>query len=74
MQQRQFDEAIPWLEQAKLAKRYEPRHFPYSNLGSIYELKGWWREAMREYKEALRLEPNHRPALIAVARLRAQMN
>jgi hypothetical protein len=29
---------------------------------------------MREYKEALRLEPHHRPALIAVARLRAQMN
>src|SRR5260370_33612270 len=33
IQQRQFDEAIPWLEQAKLAKRYEPRHFPYANLG-----------------------------------------
>ncbi len=74
MQKRHFDEAIPWLERAKLAKRYEPRHFPFSNLGRIYELKGWWREAMREYKEALRLEPNHRPALIAVARLRAQMN
>jgi hypothetical protein len=29
---------------------------------------------MREYKEALRLEPHHRPALKAVARLRAQMN
>jgi len=74
MKQRQFDKAIPWLEQAKLAKRYEPRHFPYSNLGSIYELKGWWPEAMREYKEALRLEPHHRPARIAVTRLRAQMN
>jgi Tfp pilus assembly protein PilF len=74
MKQRQFDKAIPWFEQAKLAKRYEPRHFPYSNLGSIYELKGWWPEAMREYKEALRLEPHHRPARIAVTRLRAQMN
>jgi Tfp pilus assembly protein PilF len=28
MKQRQFDKAIPWLEQAKLAKRHEPRHFP----------------------------------------------
>jgi Tfp pilus assembly protein PilF len=28
--------AIPWLEQAKRAPRYEPRHFPYLNLGRIY--------------------------------------
>jgi Tfp pilus assembly protein PilF len=74
MQKGQFDEAIPWLERAKLAKRYEPRHFPYSNLGSIYERKGQWREAMREYQEALQHEPHHQPALRAVARLRAQMN
>jgi Tfp pilus assembly protein PilF len=74
MQKGQFDEAIPWLERAKLAKRYEPRHFPYSNLGSIYERKGRWREAMREYKEALQHAPHHQPALKAVARLRAQMN
>jgi Tfp pilus assembly protein PilF len=74
MQKGQLDEAIPWLERAKLAKRYEPRHFPYSNLGSIYERKGRLREAMREYKEALRFEPHHQPALKAVARLRAQMN
>ena len=74
MQKGQFDEAIPWFERAKLAKRYEPRHFPYSNLASIYERKGRWREALREYREALRLEPHHQPALKAVARLRAQMN
>jgi Tfp pilus assembly protein PilF len=74
MQKGQFDSAIPWFERAKLAKRYEPRHFPYSNLGSIYERKGRSREAMKEYKEALRLEPHHQPALKAVARLRAQMN
>jgi Tfp pilus assembly protein PilF len=74
IQRSQFDEAIPWLERAKLAKRYEPRHYPYTNLGSIYERKGMWREAMREYKEALHLEPRHLPARKAAARLRAQMN
>ncbi len=31
-----YDEAIPWLEQAMTAKRYEPRHFPYFNLGRVY--------------------------------------
>jgi cytochrome c-type biogenesis protein CcmH/NrfG len=44
------------------------------SLASIYERKGRWREALREYKEALRFEPHHQPALKAVARLRAQMN
>ena len=74
MQKGQLDQAMPWLERAKLAKRYEPRHFPYSNLGSIYECKGLWREAMREYKGALHYEPHHQPALKGVARLQAQMN
>ncbi len=36
MQQQQFDDAIAWFERAKSAKRYEPRHFPYINLGRIY--------------------------------------
>jgi len=74
MQKGQLDQAMPWLERAKLAKRYEPRHFPYSNLGNIYERKGLWREAMREYKGALHYEPHHQPALKGVARLQAQMN
>ena len=30
------EEAIPWLEQAIKAKRYEPRHFPYYNLSLIH--------------------------------------
>jgi Tfp pilus assembly protein PilF len=74
MQQGKLEEAIPWLEQAKVAPRYEPRHFPYSNLGTIYERKGRLRQALVEYKAALRFEPHHEPAVRAVARLQAQMN
>ena len=74
MQKGRLDEAIPWLEKAKQAPRYEPRHFPYANLGSIYERKGLWREAIQEYKEALRIEPGYETAGTALARLRAQMN
>ena len=33
MEQGRVDEAIPWFEKAKTAPRYEPRHFPYLNLG-----------------------------------------
>ena len=36
----QLDEAIGWLEKAKTAERYEPRHFPFMNLGRIYAAKG----------------------------------
>jgi len=74
MQQGKLEEAIPWLEQAKLAPRYEPRHFPFSNLGTIYERKGRLRQALQEYKAALRFEPRHEPAIRAVARLQAQLN
>jgi len=74
MQQGRLDEAISWLERAKTPKRYEPRHYPHSNLGSIYERKGRWREAIREYEEALRFEPRHLPARKGLARLRAQAN
>src|SRR5881628_3869383 len=31
-----YEEAIPWLERAKRARRYEPRHFPYANLARVY--------------------------------------
>src|ERR1700693_2089819 len=61
MQKGQFEAAIPWLERAKLAKRYEPRHFPYSNLGSIYERKGQWRGAGREEKRSFHHQPPHPP-------------
>src|SRR5919199_169284 len=46
MQQQKLDEAIPWLEKAKQAKRYEPRHFPYLNLGRVYLTKGMIQKAL----------------------------
>ena len=58
MQQQQLDEAIPWLEKAKQAKRYEPRHFPYLNLGRVYVAKGMLQKALEEFRAALRLNPD----------------
>jgi tetratricopeptide (TPR) repeat protein len=57
MQQEQLDDAIPWLERAKSAKRYEPRHFPYINLGRIYLTKGMIQKAIEEFRGALGLNP-----------------
>src|SRR6266705_3804677 len=57
MQQSKLEEAIPWLEKAKRAPRYEPRQFPYMNLGRIYLRQGRWVDALREFEAAVRLAP-----------------
>ena len=59
MQQQKFDEAIPWLEKAKQARRYEPRHFPYLNLGRVYLTKGMVRKAIEEFYGALERNPDN---------------
>jgi tetratricopeptide (TPR) repeat protein len=58
MQQQKLDEAIPWLERAKKAKRYEPRHFPYRNLGQVYAVKGMLQKALEEFRAGLQLNPD----------------
>ncbi len=52
MKQGKLDEAISWLEKAKAAPRYEPRHYPYLNLGRIYLATGRFDEARREFAQA----------------------
>jgi Tfp pilus assembly protein PilF len=52
IQKGQLDQAIPWLELAKKAPRYEPRHFPYLNLFRVYMKLGILDAAQREYEQA----------------------
>lgn len=74
MQQGKLDEAIPWLEKAKQAKRYEPRQFPYMNLARIYVKQGRWWEALREFEEAVRRAPGDTELRRALHSLRARLN
>jgi Tfp pilus assembly protein PilF len=74
MQQDRLDEAVPWLEKAKGARRYEPRHFPYLNLGRIHLRQGKWPEALREFEGAVRLAPQDVEARKALHTLRGQLN
>ena len=67
--QGQLREAIPWLERATRAPRYEPRHFPWANLGRVYEALGEAGRALEHYVKALELEPTYRVALEALERL-----
>ena len=48
-----LDEAIPWLEKATVALRYEPRHFPWANLGRVYEMLGNSHKALESFLKAL---------------------
>ena len=73
-QQGKPDEAIPWLEKAKQATRYEPRQYPFMNLGRIYLRQGRWWEALREFEGAVRSAPDDRAARTALHALRARFN
>jgi Tfp pilus assembly protein PilF len=70
----ELDEAISWLQQAKTAPRYEPRHFPYMNLGRVYAAKGLIAQAIAEFERALELQPGDPTCTQMLARLRAMLN
>src|SRR3981189_2225016 len=69
-----FDEAIPWLERATEARRYEPRHFPHYNLGRAYLGQEMYGRAMRCFQEALQVEPRYSAARQALESLRRMVN
>lgn len=69
-----WDEAIPWLEKAIQAPRYQARAFPFMNLGRVYEHKGEWLKALHFYRQALALQPNYRLAREAYYTLLGKLN
>jgi tetratricopeptide (TPR) repeat protein len=74
MQKGDLDGAIPWLQKAKRALRYEPRQFPYMNLGRIYLRRGQWIEALREFEGGVRAAPNDPEMRKVLHELRAKFN
>ena len=54
-----LDDAIPWLEKATRAGRYEAYHYPHCNLGRVYMAKGMLKKALEEFDKALSIEPNY---------------
>jgi tetratricopeptide (TPR) repeat protein len=70
----QLDDAIPWLERALSAARYEPRHYPHCNLGRIYRAKGLLNRAIEEFEKALAIEPTYAYAQKELTEIRAQLN
>jgi Tfp pilus assembly protein PilF len=74
MEQDRTEEAIGWFERAKAAPRYEPRHFPYLNLGRLRAARGEVAEAIAEFEGALAESPGDPIALKFLESLRFQVN
>ena len=68
------EEAVPWLERAKTAARYEPRHYPYFNLARVHIKRHEILAAIRELEGALALEPRYVTARRELHRLRGLLN
>ena len=62
------------FERAKHAPRYEPRHFPYLNLGRLHAARGELAEAIAELEGALAESPGDPIALQLLESLKYRVN
>jgi Tfp pilus assembly protein PilF len=67
-------EAIPWLQKAIVARRYDPRHYPHFNLARIYARRYEEAKALEHLEAAVALEPRYEIARRELAKLRARKN
>jgi len=74
MMKGEIEEAIPWLERALQAPRYESYCYPHMNLGRAYESKRDWLRAKEEYLKALSENKDYTPAAESLARIRGYLN
>ena len=74
MMKGEIDGAIPWLERALQAPRYESYAFPHFNLGRVYEMRRRYLEAAKHYGLALEQNPGFTQATMALRRIQARLN
>lgn len=70
----ELDDAIPWLEKATQAARYDNYCYPYYNLGRVWEKKGDWKKALWHYQSALRENSKYTLACRSQNRILALLN
>lgn len=74
IEQNRWEEAIPWLEEATTAPRYESPEFAYTNLGHVYEHLGDYYQALAYFNRALAAAPLYLPAEWARNELLCKLN
>jgi Tfp pilus assembly protein PilF len=67
-------EAVPWLERALRAGRYESYHFPWFNLGRAHAAMDCYGLAVQCYREALAIDPAYTPAADAMQSVRLKIH
>jgi Tfp pilus assembly protein PilF len=67
-------DAEPWFALAKGAERYEPRHFPFVNLGRLFLARDELGRALEEFRGALEHRPRDGEALEEIEAIRKRMN
>lgn len=70
MKKGELENAVPWLERAKECTRYEPRQYPFLNLGRIYLSQGMFLKALREFEGALTYDPENSELRTVIDRIR----
>jgi tetratricopeptide (TPR) repeat protein len=68
------DDAIPWLERATRATRYEAPHYPRFNLGRAYLMKEMYSRALQEFERAAEISPDYESARRTVDELKRKLN
>ncbi len=66
--------AIPWLERALAAPRYECYFYPHFNLGRVFEAQGKAFKALAQYKAAIDMNPGYTLAMRAFRKLQSKLN
>jgi tetratricopeptide (TPR) repeat protein len=69
-----LEDAIPWLERATRAERYESPHFPLFNLGRVYVAQELYNKALACFRRALELKPDYEAAREAIEQARVKVN
>jgi tetratricopeptide (TPR) repeat protein len=69
-----LDEAVPWLEKAIQAKRYDAYHYPHYNLGRIYLAKELYTRARACLERSLEIAPDYALAREALGQLKRKIN
>lgn len=69
-----WEEAIPWLEKAVAAERYDGRFYAWYNLGRVFEYEGNWLKALDAYRHALEQNPQYTLAEKSIRRMESMLN
>ena len=74
IEQDRLDDALPFLDKAIAARRYDCRHYPHYHRGRVLERMARFTEARDAFKTALEIQPDWQPASLGLWRTLGFLN